>query len=166
MRSSLCFEGVRSNPRAACLFSNFNPSLSDRSDNRLSQSLTDICSEVIERSRTRASESPVELFSSKVAKRRHYTQQRESPPQGGTDLKRGTSVKVFIFSKRMFVMLMYICKIFLIPSPSALTPNKFRMAGSHGKKGSFFKAVRFDPGMAGWEARTLPLCYTVPPTHM
>ena len=97
---------------SACLFSDFNPSLADRSANRLSQSLTEICSEVIERSRTRASESPVELFSWKVAKSRHYTQQRESPPQGGNDLKRGTSVKVFIFSKTMFLMLMSLSNIF------------------------------------------------------
>ena len=30
--------------------------------------------------------------------------------------------------------------------------------------GSIFPAVtRFEPGTAGWEARTLPLCYAVPP---
>ena len=27
----------------------------------------------------------------------------------------------------------------------------------------FFPAVRFEPGTAGYEARTLPLCYAVPP---
>ena len=30
--------------------------------------------------------------------------------------------------------------------------------------GFVFPAVRFEPGMAGYKARTLPLCYAVPPT--
>ena len=49
--------------------------------------------------------------------------------------------------------------------PSALTPNNFRTAGSQKKIGfDFLPADRgIEPGTAGWEARTLPLCYAVPP---
>ena len=51
---------------------------------------------------------------------------------------------------------------FKIISLRALTPNKFRTTGSQRKKGLFFPAVRFEPGTAGWGARTLHLCYAVP----
>ena len=56
-------------------------------------------------------------------------------------------------------------QFFKFLSPSRLTPNRFRTAGSQRKMGSiFFPAVRrFKPGTAGWEARTLPLCYMPSP---
>ena len=50
--------------------------------------------------------------------------------------------------------------------PTALTPSNFRTAGSQKKIGlNFLPADRgIESGTAGWEARTLPLCYAVPPT--
>ena len=52
-----------------------------------------------------------------------------------------------------------------ISIPSALTPYNFLERQVLGKSvffGFIFPAVRFEPGRAGYEARTLPLCYAVP----
>ena len=45
---------------------------------------------------------------------------------------------------------------------------QFRTAGLSEKVflGFIFPAVRFEPGTAGYEARTLPLCYAVPPSQL
>ena len=53
--------------------------------------------------------------------------------------------------------------------PIALTPNNFLGRQVLRKKtpflplGSIIPAARFEPGTAGCKARTLPLCYAVPP---
>ena len=49
-----------------------------------------------------------------------------------------TQLTLMIFS--------YTCGVFLILSQSALTPNKFRTAGSQRKKGSFFQWSDSNPG--------------------
>ena len=47
--------------------------------------------------------------------------------------------------------------------PSALTPYDLERAGSLKKcLGLFFPAVRFEPGTAGYEGRTLPQCHAAP----
>ena len=56
------------------------------------------------------------------------------------------------------------CDIFF---PGALTLFNFRTACSLKKIFGFvFPAARFEPGMAGYEARPLPLCYAVYPIHV
>ena len=46
--------------------------------------------------------------------------------------------------------------------PSAQTPNRIFFLFP---LGSIFPSARFEPETAGCKARTLPLCYAVPPIH-
>ena len=53
---------------------------------------------------------------------------------------------------------------FLLLFPSALTPNNLeRQVFWTSVRVRLFPAVRFEPGTAGYEVRTLPLCYPIPP---
>ena len=63
------------------------------------------------------------------------------------------------------IVIFYLALLFyLLPFPNALTPNNFRMAGYLKKHfvffplGLIFPEVRFEPGMVGCKALTLPLC--------
>ena len=67
------------------------------------------------------------------------------------------------------ISISFLCGVFLIPTPCALTPNKFRTADSQREKDGFDFFQRSDdlyPGWLGGKRERLTLCFAPPPPFL